>query len=85
MYKRGIYVSAAAEKNPNVIMKFVQKADKFDCNIWLEKENRKVSGKSLLGVISLELTGGNEIIIRADGTDEKEAVDFLTGLLAEES
>ncbi len=54
---------------------FIQKANEFKASIWVEKEERRVNAKSLLGVLSLGIVGGTKIDIIADGSDEQEAVD----------
>ena len=56
---------------------FIQKANEFKSSIWVEKENRRVNAKSLLGVLSLGIVGGTEIKIIADGADEQTAVEEL--------
>ena len=60
---------------------FIQKANEFRSSIWVEKEERRANAKSLLGVLSLGITGGTEIKIIADGVDENEAVDALEKLV----
>ncbi len=60
---------------------FIQKANEFKSSIWVEKEERKVNAKSLLGVLSLGITRGTSINVIADGIDEKEAVDALVALV----
>ena len=60
---------------------FIQKANEFKSSIWVEKEERKVNAKSLLGVLSLGIVGGTSIDIIADGSDEQEAVDSLVALV----
>jgi len=59
---------------------FIQKANEFKSTIWVEKEERRVNAKSLLGVLSLGIVGGTEIKIIADGEDENEAVESLIKL-----
>ena len=56
---------------------FIQKANTFKSSIWIEKDDRKVNAKSLLGVLSLGIAQGMSIIIVADGSDENAAVDGL--------
>ncbi len=56
---------------------FIQKANEFKSSIWVEKEDRRVNAKSLLGVLSLGIVGGVSIRIIADGPDEKDAVEGL--------
>ena len=60
---------------------FIQKANEFKSSIWVEKEERRVSAKSLLGVLSLGIVGGVTIRIIADGSDEQQAVDALVALV----
>ena len=61
---------------------FIQRANEFKCNMWVEKDERKVSAKSLLGVLSLGITRGTVIKIVADGSDENEALDALAELIS---
>ena len=60
---------------------FIQKANEFKASIWVEKEERRVNAKSLLGVLSLGIVGGVTIRIIADGSDEQDAVDALVKLV----
>lgn len=60
---------------------FIQKANEFKSTIWVEKEERRVNAKSLLGVLSLGIVGGTEIKIIADGSDEELAVNSLVTLI----
>jgi phosphocarrier protein len=60
---------------------FIQKANEFKSGIWVEKDNRRVYAKSLLGVLSLGITMGTEITLIADGADEQEAVAALAKLV----
>lgn len=60
---------------------FIQKANEYKSSIWVEKDERKVNAKSLLGVLSLGIVGGTTIKIIADGSDEKEALDGLVSLV----
>ncbi len=61
---------------------FIQKANEFKSSIWVEKDERKVNAKSLLGVLSLGITKGTSIHILADGMDENDAVEALVRLIA---
>ena len=60
---------------------FIQKANDYKSSIWVEKEERRVNAKSLLGVLSLGIVGGTSIRIIADGPDEEEAVENLVDLV----
>ena len=61
---------------------FIQKANEFKSSIWIEKEDRRVNAKSLLGVLSLGIVKGTAINLIADGADEANAVDTLSELIA---
>ena len=60
---------------------FIQKANEFKSSIWIEKDERRVNAKSLLGVLSLGIVGGTGIKIIADGSDEEAAVEDLVKLV----
>ena len=60
---------------------FIQKANEFKSSIWIEKEERRVNAKSLLGILSLGIVGGTQIRIIADGADEESAVAGLIELV----
>ena len=60
---------------------FIQKANEFKSSIWVEKDERKVNAKSLLGVLSLGIIGGTSIKIIRDGGDEAEAMEDLIALV----
>ena len=60
---------------------FIQKSNEFKSSIWIEKEDRQVNAKSLLGVLSLGITKGTEIKIITDGVDEEEAINALEALI----
>ncbi|MBR5322618.1 MAG: HPr family phosphocarrier protein [Clostridia bacterium] len=60
---------------------FIQKANSYKCSVWVEKEERRVNAKSLLGVLSLGIVKGMTITVIADGPDENEAVDGLIELV----
>jgi len=60
---------------------FIQRANEFKSSVWIEKDDRKVNAKSLLGVLSLGITKGTKINVLADGADEQEAVAVLVELV----
>ena len=60
---------------------FIQKANSYRSSIWVEKDDRRVNAKSLLGVLSLGIVKGMTITLIADGEDEKEALDGLADLI----
>ena len=60
---------------------FVQKANEFDCSIWLECGSRKMNAKSLLGIMSLGIVTGATVTLYAVGSDAEAAVNALEALL----
>lgn len=60
---------------------FVQKANEFECSIWLECGSRKMNAKSLLGIMSLGIVTGASVVLTADGADAEAAVESLEALL----
>ena len=60
---------------------FIQKANEYKSSIWVEKEERRVNAKSLLGVLSLGIVGGTTIKVIADGADESGAIEGLAELI----
>ncbi|MEE0970703.1 MAG: HPr family phosphocarrier protein [Clostridia bacterium] len=60
---------------------FIQKANSYKASIWVEKDERRVNAKSLLGVLSLGISNGMSINLIADGQDETEALDGLAELI----
>ena len=61
---------------------FIQKANEFKSSIWIEKDERRVNAKSLLGVLSLGVVKGSTITIVSDGPDEELAVNTLAELIS---
>ncbi len=60
---------------------FIQKANTYKCTITVEKDDRKVNAKSLLGVLSLGIAKGMTINLIADGQDEDAALEGLSALI----
>lgn len=60
---------------------FIQKANSYKSSIWVEKEDRRVNAKSLLGVLSLGIVKGMTITLIADGSDESDALEGLSALI----
>ena len=60
---------------------FIQKANEYKSSIWVEKEERRVNAKSLLGVLSLGVAPGETVLLSADGEDEDAAVAGLLDLV----
>jgi len=84
MFSREVTVNNQVGLHARPATFFIQKANEFSCSIWVEKEERKVNAKSLLGVLSLGIVKGTAITIMADGADKEDAVNALADLISSE-
>lgn len=82
MFSKEVLVSNQVGLHARPATFFIQKANEFKSSIWVEKDERKVNAKSLLGVLSLGITRGVNINIVADGADEEQAVMALVELIS---
>jgi len=64
---------------------FVQEANTFNSDVFIEKDGRKVNAKSIMGIMSLAVSTGTAITISADGKDAEKAVDYLADFVGKES
>ena len=60
---------------------FIQKANSYKCSVWVERDDRRVNAKSLLGVLSLGIVKGMTVTLIADGPDEEMALNGLSALV----
>lgn len=63
---------------------FVQEANRFSADIFLEKDGKKVNAKSIMGLMSLAVGSGVSINIIADGEDEEKAIVVLSDFIQKE-
>jgi len=61
--------------SPQKAAKFVEAMNHYESKILLEQDNKKVNGKSIMGILTLKAHKGDSILIKADGLDEIEAID----------
>ena len=81
MYVKDVLVQNQVGLHARPATFFIQKANEYKSSIWVEKEERRVNAKSLLGVLSLGIMKDTTVTLIADGSDEKEAVDALAELI----
>ena len=82
MITKGVVINNQVGLHARPATFFIQKANEFKSSIWVEKEDRRVNAKSLLGVLSLGIVKGTTITLIADGSDEKDAVEALANLVS---
>lgn len=74
--KTGLQARAAAM--------FVQEANRFSAEIFVEIDGKKISAKSIMGIMSLAIASGTAIKLVAEGSDAKEAVEALAEFVEKE-
>ena len=67
-----IKLETGLEARPEAML--VQVASQFESTVYLGSDNKKVNAKSIMGMMSMGLDSGAEVIVTADGVDEEEAV-----------
>ncbi|MBO4882940.1 MAG: HPr family phosphocarrier protein [Lachnospiraceae bacterium] len=81
MITRTVNVKLPKNLSASPVALLVQKASKFDSIIYIEAGERKVNAKSIMGMMSITLDEGDELMIRCDGDDESDALSTVEGFL----
>lgn len=84
MYSKEVTVTNSVGLHARPATFFIQKSNEFKSSIWVEKGDRRINAKSLLGILSLGIIKGTDIKIIADGVDEEAAVSSLINLIENE-
>ena len=82
MYLKEIVVQNQVGLHARPATFFIQNANEYKSSVWIEKDERRVNAKSLLGVLSLGITKGINVTVMAEGPDEEEAVTELVDLIS---
>lgn len=61
--------------------KFVKLANRFACDVWVEKDSEEINGKSIMGLMMLAAGKGSKLGIEADGPDAERAVEEIGALI----
>jgi phosphocarrier protein len=80
MIERTVTIRNRAGMHARPAALLVKTASGFASQIYLEKDNERVNGKSIMGVITLGATYNSQLVIIADGPDEAKAVDAIEKL-----
>lgn len=64
---------------------FVQEANRYIADIFVEKENKKVNAKSIMGIMSLAIARGTQVTLSANGSDADDAVNALATIIENEA
>lgn len=79
-----VIVTLRIDLQARMASSFVQVANRFESKILLVKGSREIDAKSIMGVMSLGMGKGTEVLIRAEGKDAPEAIVFLQNFLTQE-
>ncbi len=63
------------------VAELVQLASKYDSTVHIEAQSKKVNAKSIMGMMTLSLSSGEEVTVIAEGSDEESAVADLEKFL----
>ena len=74
MNRKEVTISNVSEEHKNPIAELVQVACRFDSEIILESENRRINAKSIMGIMAFNPSKGMTVNIVAEGNDEEEAL-----------
>ncbi|MDY0408870.1 HPr family phosphocarrier protein [Virgibacillus soli] len=85
MVERTVRVELETGLQARPAAQFVQEANRYSANLFLEKEGKRVNAKSIMGLMSLAITEGETIILTADGPDETVALNSLIEFVTENS
>lgn len=75
-----IEIQSGLEARP--VAMFVQTAGQYDSSIYVEHENKRVNAKSIMGMMTLGLAAGEDVLVSADGTDEEAAIEGIEKFLS---
>ncbi|MFD1038835.1 HPr family phosphocarrier protein [Virgibacillus byunsanensis] len=78
MVERSVTIKLDSGLQARPAAQFVQEANRYSAHLFLEKDGKRVNAKSIMGLMSLAITTGEEITLIADGSDEEVALNHLT-------
>ena len=80
MIKEALTIQAVEDMGARVTAEIVQAANEYDSQIFIEIGTKKINAKSIMGMMSLQLSNGDSLVVSADGADEQEAVKRMKNL-----
>lgn len=82
MIKRPVTIQANMDMEARPIAHLVQEASQYSSKVYIELDEKKINAKSIMGMMSLKLTKGTNLVVVADGDDESNAVEGVEAFLA---
>jgi len=81
MRQRDIEIINVLGLHARASAKLTQLAAKYQCDVAMSRNNRKVNAKSIMGVMMLAAGKGTKVTVETDGPDESEAMDAIVALI----
>ena len=81
MTSRSVTVVNELGMHARAAAKFVHLATRFQARVHVARDARRMDGKSIMGILLLAAAHGSTIVISAEGSDERDAVEALTALV----
>ena len=85
MIKKEVNVNLKSGLQARQAALFVHEANRFSADIFVEKDNKKVNAKSIMGIMSLAIARGTQVTLSADGNDAEDAVNMLATIIENEA
>ena len=83
MIKKSVKIQLKNGLEARPVAVLVQVASQHESTVYIESDGKKVNAKSIMGMMTLGLDSGEEVVVIADGKDEEEAIanieKFLSG------
>lgn len=81
MIKKPVMIQNNMEMEDRPVAHLVQEASQYASQVYIEIDNKKINAKSIMGMMSLRLQKGREVLLIAEGKDETEAIAGVEGFL----
>ena len=75
MIKKPVTIQANMDMEARPIAHLVQEASQYSSKVYIELDEKKINAKSIMGMMSLKLTKGTNLVVVADGDDESNAIE----------
>lgn len=82
MIKKPVTIEANMDMEARPIAHLVQEASQYSSKVYIELDEKKINAKSIMGMMSLKLTKGTNLVVVTDGEDESNAIEGVEAFLA---
>ena len=82
MIKKPVTLQSDLDMESRPIAHLVQEASQYTSQVYIEIDNKKINAKSIMGMMSLKLAGGEKLMVVTDGVDEGEAAQGIEAFFA---